>query len=176
MPRKSTPRSVSAKPKLSTKPEAASRVPKELKIALGIALPFGALAAVILNWQTLFPVAPEKLVEVAWTHQCNCAAGWMEALRAEGFTVRDVEIDDLALVRRNWRVPSTARGCHPARYMGYFIDGHVNAENLRRLARERPVGLGLQIKDIRLDAAHVGEGATQDMVLLDERGTPRPWP
>lgn len=172
MSRKPLPRRAVAK---ASAPPAAT-VPREIKIALAIALPFGALAGVLLSWQTIFPVPPEKLVEVAWKHECNCASGWMKSLRAEDFTVRDIEIDDLAIVRRNWHVPNTARGCHPASYMGYFIDGHVTAENLRRLARERPVGIGLQIKDISLDAAHIGEGAKQDIVLVDQAGTEKPWP
>lgn len=172
---------MSRKPKLRlapvmSQPKVRTGVPREVKIVLAIALPFGALAAIILSWQTLFPVPPEQLVEVAWTHECSCASSWMKSLRAEGYTVRDVELDDLTTMRRNWRVPYTASGCHPASYMGYFIDGHFSAENLRRIARERPLGVGLKLKDISIDAAHVDEGAKRVMLLVDQHGTETPWP
>lgn len=157
-------------------PDLPNAVPKEFKAALVIALPFGALAAVILNWHLLFPVPPEQLVEVAWTHECRCVSNWMKSLRAEGFTVRDVEIDDLSTMRRNWHVPNTARGCHPASYMGYFIDGHFTAENLRRIAREHPGGIGLKIKDARPGDTPASEAARPEMVLVTQSGAETPWP
>jgi len=117
---------------------------RELKIALAMAIPFGIAAAVVLNWQRLFPVPSEKLVEVVWTHECRCVHGWMQSLRDAGFVVRDFEQDDLSGWRRQWRIPSHIRGCHPARFMGYFIEGHVSPEQLRLLAKERPVALGVK--------------------------------
>ena len=100
----------------------------------------------------------------------------MESLRTQGFVVRDYELDDLSGPRRRWQMPTSSGGCHPASYMGYFIDGHFTAQNLRRIARERPRGVGLRIKDISLDATHVGEGAVQDLLLVDARGAETPWP
>lgn len=164
MPRKKRPARLLKQPTPSS-----SAVPRELKIALLAAIPFGIAAAVMLDWESLFPVPPEQLVEVVWRHECSCAGNWMKALRAEGFVVRDFELDDLSTNRQRWHVPDTIHGCHPATYMGYFIDGHVTAENLRRLAREHPAGIGLQIKG-------TGEGVAQDMVLVDQAGLEKPWP
>lgn len=150
--------------------------PRELKIALLCALPFGAAAAVMLNWDTLFPVAPDRLVKVGWTHECGCANGWIQTLRAEGFVVHDYELDDLRSVRQQWRVPDALHGCHPANYMGYALEGHVAAESLRRLARERPNAVGLDKRDtVEPDAHGQARIVSSELLLIDSKGTAREW-
>lgn len=125
-------------------PDTSSALPvRQLRWAGAAALSFGAITAAILSWERWFPPPPEKLIEVVWTHECHCAAGWIDALRREGFTVRDFEMDDLRVTRRKWQVPNAAQGCHPARYLGYLLDGHLSAEAMRRLAREHPPALGV---------------------------------
>lgn len=151
--------------------------PKELKIALLAAIPFGITAALIANWSSLFPVPPEKFVEVVWRHQCSCVKNWMKTLRAEGFVVRDFELENIDTFRGRWKIPDSIRGCHPARYMGYFIDGHATAENLRRLAQEHPTGIGLLVKEKALEPASLfGQSTKQNLVLIDKAGAQTPWP
>ncbi|MES2885635.1 MAG: DUF411 domain-containing protein [Pseudomonadota bacterium] len=149
-----------------------------MKIALLVAIPFGIAAAVALSWQRLFPVPPEKLVEVVWTHQCSCAHGWMQSLRDAGFVVRDFEQDDLSSWRQQWGIPSTIRGCHPARFMGYFVEGHVSPAQLRQLAAEKPAALGIKTENSPLASA---ESQTENpthaahTVLIDAQGLEQPW-
>lgn len=150
--------------------------PKELKRGFWIALPVGVAAALVVLWPSVFPVAPEQLVEVAWKHECTCAHGWIESLRATGFTVHDYELDDTSTVRRQWRVPDSIRGCHPASYLGYFLDGHISAETLRRLARERPQAIGLQKLDtVKPDAEGRPVIVNSQLVLIDANGTAKAW-
>lgn len=152
-------------------------MPKELKIALWVALPFGVIAGALLTWDRLFPVPPERLVEVAWTHQCPCVGHWMDSLRAEGFTIRDYEIDDLSSIRRNWNLPPSSSGCHPATFMGYFLDGHVSAETLRRVAREKPRGSGFVQQTVGLSHDSTEPQNTPDLrtFLVGEDQVARPW-
>lgn len=132
------PRSIGGK-----RPDAEGLPLRQLKLVGVAALLFGTVTAVVMSWDRLFPVAPEQLVEVAWTHECRCARGWIESLRAEGFVVRDHEMDNLSATRRQWQVPDSIHGCHPATYLGYVLDGHVPPDTLRRLAQERPVAVAL---------------------------------
>ncbi len=149
---------------------------KELKAAFWITLPVGVVAALIVLWPSLFPVAPEQLVEVAWTHECTCAHSWIKSLRAEGFTVYDYELDDTSTMRRQWRVPDSIRGCHPAFYFGYFLDGHISAETLRRMAREHPQAIGLQKLDtVKPDAEGRPTIVNSQLVLIDANGTAKAW-
>lgn len=150
--------------------------PKELKIALLVAIPFGITAALILSWSSLFPVPAEKLVEVVWKHECSCASNWMKALRAEGFVVRDFELDDLSISRKQWHVPDSIHGCHPAYYMGYFLDGHFTAETLHRLARELPKAAGIQqVDDVNPDAKATPRILSSQLMLIDDYGAATLW-
>lgn len=140
------------------------------------ALLFAAVAVVILSWEQWFPTPPEELVEVAWTHECRCAPVWIQELRGAGFTVRDFEMENLRAMRRQWQVPDAAPGCHPARYLGYVLDGHVSAATLQRLAREHPLAFG--VVQIEMPAAAGGAPATNAeprFELIDRDGTRHPW-
>ena len=149
---------------------------KELKTTFWIALPVGAAAVLIVLWPKLFPVPPEQLVEVAWKHECSCATGWINSLRTEHFTVRDYELDDTSTLRAQWQVPDSIRGCHPATYLGYFLDGHISANTLHRLARERPQAIGVKQVDTTepgADGLPIVIGS--QLLLIGGNGAATPW-
>lgn len=149
---------------------------RQLRWIGAAALAFAAATAAILGWEQWFPTPPEQLVEVAWTHECRCASGWIAALRREGYTVRDFEMDELRSTRQRWQVPDAALGCHPARYLGYVLDGHVSAQTLRRLAREHPPAFGIvQIETPVAIGGTPAADAEPRFDLIDRDGTRHPW-
>jgi hypothetical protein len=66
-------------------------------------------------------------------------------LRSNGFTVTERNETDLAPVRRRHGVPSALESCHTALVDGYVIEGHVPADLIDRLLRERPKVAGLAV-------------------------------
>lgn len=151
-------------------PQAPPRSLRRPLLLIGlVALGFAAVAALLLSWDRWFPLPPEQQVEVVWTHGCPCARDWMETLRQDGFTVRDFDLLDLSSTRRHWQVPAAATGCHPGRFLGYVLDGHVPGALLRRLAKERPRAVALM---------QVRSANPQDLrfELLQQDGSRRAWP
>ena len=151
--------------------------PSVLKWVPALALGFGLLPAVVLYWPKLFPMAPEKSVEVVWHHECPCATDWIESLRNDGFVVRDFEIDDFSTFRQQNNIPPGAGSCHPATFMGYFLDGHVPGSTLLRLAKVRPEASGVRTVEV---SNPVTDGRprtvrTQDW-LIAGNGSSTPWP
>lgn len=69
----------------------------------------------------------------------------MDHLRKNGFDVKTVDRDDLAAVKKQYGVPADLESCHTALTGGYVIEGHVPADLVRRLLRERPKTLGLAV-------------------------------
>ena len=69
----------------------------------------------------------------------------MGHLREAGFPVTPVDVDDLAPVKGKHGVPAALRSCHTALVEGYVIEGHVPADLIDRLLRERPKVVGLAV-------------------------------
>ena len=69
----------------------------------------------------------------------------MGHLRASGFEVRVENVGDLAPVRRRFQVPDALESCHTAVVESYVVEGHVPADLIQRLLRERPAVLGLAV-------------------------------
>jgi hypothetical protein len=66
-------------------------------------------------------------------------------LRANGFPVKPVDLDDLGPVKRQHGVPRALGSCHTALVEGYVVEGHVPADVIDRLLRERPRITGLAV-------------------------------
>ena len=83
------------------------------------------------------------LVEVFKSPSCGCCTQWAEHLQANGFRVSMTNVADMNVVKRHEGVPAHALSCHTARVEGYIVEGHVPADDIRRLLRERPAVKGI---------------------------------
>jgi hypothetical protein len=66
-------------------------------------------------------------------------------LRANGYPVREENVSDVAPIKRRHSVPEPLQACHTALVEGYVIEGHVPANLIDRLLRERPHAVGLAV-------------------------------
>ena len=69
----------------------------------------------------------------------------MGHLRASGYPVREENVPDVTPIKRRYGVPERLEGCHTALVEGYVIEGHVPADLIDRLLRERPRAAGLAV-------------------------------
>ena len=69
----------------------------------------------------------------------------MGHLRAKGFPVEARDTRDLGAVKRAHGVPPEVASCHTAVVEGYVVEGHVPADVIDRLLRERPAVAGLAV-------------------------------
>ena len=76
----------------------------------------------------------------------------MGHLRASGFEVREENVGDLAPVKRRLGVPAALQSCHTAMIGDYVVEGHVPADLIQRLLRERPAILGLAVPGMPVGA------------------------
>jgi len=66
-------------------------------------------------------------------------------LRAAGFEVKEQNVDALGPIKRRFGVPAALQSCHTAVVDPYVIEGHVPADLIQRLLRERPAVVGLAV-------------------------------
>ena len=74
---------------------------------------------------------------------CECCDGWAKHLRANGFDVAVNEVADTAPYRAKAGIPAQLGSCHTAFVDQYALEGHVPADDIKRLLAERPSGKAL---------------------------------
>jgi len=97
----------------------------------------------------------------------------MEHLRANGFRVKPIEVEDTRTYRRRHGIPETLGGCHTAVVEGYAIEGHVPAREIKRLLAERPKARGLAVPGMPAGSPGMESDRPQpyDVLLVKPDGT-----
>ena len=81
---------------------------------------------------------------------CGCCHLWVEHLRTAGFDVEDRVEDAMSPVKDRLGILPEHASCHTAEVDGYVIEGHVPADDIRRLLREKPPIRGLVLPGMPL--------------------------
>jgi hypothetical protein len=76
---------------------------------------------------------------------CECCAGHVAHLQESGFIVQTVLSDDVGALKDELGVPADSRSCHTTTGAGYFFEGHLPAEAIRRVLDERPAIDGIAL-------------------------------
>lgn len=109
-------------------------------------LRYAVLLAFILS---RLAVADEALppVVVYAPNPCLACIDWADHLRKHGFAVSIEEIAEINMPRlKRWlNVPSGLESVHTAKIGNYFIEGHVPAEDIKLLLKEKPHARGLTV-------------------------------
>jgi hypothetical protein len=66
-------------------------------------------------------------------------------LRENGFTVKGEDVSNLDPVKARHGVPRSLQACHTAVVEGYVVEGHVPADTIVRLLKERPPVAGVAV-------------------------------
>jgi hypothetical protein len=115
----------------------------------------------------LADVAAQTLVVHESPH-CGCCGLWRDHMEAAGFSVEVRKTHELGTIKATAGVPRRLASCHTARIGGYFVEGHVPAEELQRLLTERPVARGLAVAGMPAGAPgmEMPDGSVQPYEVL----------
>lgn len=100
------------------------------------------------------PVAEESLPPVTLYSPPICLAciDYAEHLRSNGFTVTVKADEDMAAVKRRLKVPKHLQAEPSAKVGRYFVEGHVPAEDIKELLRDKRPARGLAVPGLPLGA------------------------
>jgi hypothetical protein len=84
-------------------------------------------------------------IEVLHLATCVCCKKWIEYLEDNDFTVIDTEVIDVNEYKRDLGVPPKMYSCHTATVNGYVVEGHVSADEIFRLLKDKPDVVGLAV-------------------------------
>lgn len=121
-------------------------------------------------------LASAPKVRVFKTPNCGCCSMWVAHMRAAGFEVEpiDVESSELTAIKGRQGVDQELASCHTALIGDYVVEGHVPAEDVARLLKERPDVRGLAVPGMPAGSPGMempgGEKESYDVVAFDSQG------
>ena len=107
-------------------------------VGLGFALAGGKSL-----WAAIPGFAADPTMTIYMSPTCGCCANWVDHVKAAGFKTVVHEEQDMDTVKESLGVPPDMRSCHTAQVDTYLIEGHVPAEDIRKLLTQRPKAAGL---------------------------------
>ena len=135
---------------------------------------FAAATAVLLfDGKNLLAAGPKKRMTVYKSPTCGCCNAWVKHVRAAGYEVEAVDVDDVTPYKKKYGVPLDLSSCHTGVVEGYAIEGHVPADVINRLLRERPKNArGLAVPGMPLGSPGMEVPGRKDAynVMLIDRG------
>lgn len=133
--------------------------------AMGASLSVGALAVAV---RAAVGIASAEAAEVSvWkSPSCGCCEGWVRHMRAAGHAVTVQDVEDVDPVKDRLGVPAALRSCHTAVVDGYVLEGHVPADSVARLLRERPTAKGLAVPGMPQGAPGMETGVKEPYTVM----------
>lgn len=114
-------------------------------------------------------------IHVYKTPSCGCCVAWVTHLEQNGFDVVAHDVPKTGSYRLKYGVPPDMASCHTAVVEGYALEGHVPAQEIRRLLSEKPKALGLAVPGMPVGTPGMEVEGTRrdafDVVLFGEAGS-----
>jgi len=136
-------------------------------LALGIVIALGANV-----WMAAQAVRPQMTVYKSST--CGCCSKWVEHMKANGFDVKAIDVEDIDKVKRERGVPADAASCHTAIVNGYVVEGHVPADAVLKMLKDKPAIAGIAVPGMPMGAPGMempgGQKDAFNIVAFDKTG------
>lgn len=87
-------------------------------------------------------------------------------LREHGFKVTAHDTDDLPSVKASSGVPASLEACHTGLVGGYVVEGHVPADLIHLLLKERPNVVGIAVPGMPQGSPGMESGRRQPYNVL----------
>ncbi len=142
--------------------------------ALGAA---GVAAAIAARPASLFALGQQAkpAMTVYKSPTCGCCNAWVNHVNANGFNATGQNVSDLSAIKRRFGVPRALESCHTALVGGYVVEGHVPADLVQRMLREKPDAVGIAVPGMPIGSPGMEGGRPEkyDVLLFDKEGRTR---
>ena len=114
----------------------------------------------------------EPVVQVYKSPTCGCCSVWVAHLEKHGFTVNTTDVPNTGAIKQEQGVPRRLGSCHTAVVDGYLVEGHVPAEDIKRLLTDRPGLNGIAVPGMPIGSPGMEGPNPQpyDVLGFDEQG------
>ncbi len=108
-----------------------------------------------------------EVITVYKSPTCGCCKKWITHLEDNGFKVKAIDSNDMASIKDQQGVPMGARSCHTAVINNYVIEGHVPAQDIKNLLKEKRTVAGLAVPGMPMGSPGM-EGSRVDNYMVYE--------
>lgn len=117
-----------------------------------------------LGMWAMFAAAPASAADVVVykSPTCGCCKKWIDHLRDNGFTVTAQDVQDVVPYKIKLGLTPQLASCHTAIVDGYVVEGHVPAEDIKRMLNERPAIKGLAVPGMPIGSPGMEQGDRKD--------------
>tara|TARA_B110001454_G_scaffold195180_1_gene197276 strand:- start:551 stop:994 length:444 start_codon:yes stop_codon:yes gene_type:complete len=115
------------------------------------------------------------------TPDCGCCHDWISHMESNDFNLEKNLDSNMYDVKINAGLPIDLASCHTAIINGYFVEGHVPANDVKRLLNENPDNIiGLTVPGMPSGTNVPGmeitdEKANFDVLAIDSNGNSSVW-
>ncbi|NOQ76310.1 MAG: DUF411 domain-containing protein [Methylococcaceae bacterium] len=127
------------------------------------------LSLLSLNAWSVEPVQTE--IKVYRSPTCQCCHKWINHLKENKFTVIDMLTNNMVSVKDAVELPRKMTSCHTAIIDGYIIEGHVPANDIRRLLVDKPDVAGLSVPQMPVGTPGMEIGERKDHFIVFQFNT-----
>lgn len=134
---------------------------------------FGALF-IGLAASSAWAASDAPIIDVYKSPTCGCCGKWIDHLKANGFTVRSHNTNNVTEHKTRLGVPLGYGSCHTAEVGGYLVEGHVPAREIKRLLKEKPLARGLVVPAMPMGSPGMEMGGRKDayaVFLVNRNGS-----
>jgi hypothetical protein len=116
--------------------------------------------------------ASAQPITVYRTASCGCCGLWVDHLKKNGFEPTVHMVNNMNEAPPHKRVPVGLHSCHTATLEGYIVEGHVPADVIRQLLKERPKVTGIAVPGMPLGSPGMESPNPQpyDVLTFDASG------
>jgi hypothetical protein len=130
------------------------------------------VAILLVSPVAAFAESTGPLVQVYKSRTCGCCNKWIKHLEDAGFTVNSENVPDVGVYKREYGVPHALASCHTAIVDGYIVEGHVPADDVIKMLRQKPEIKGISAPGMPMGSPGMeGPNAvTYDVIAFDADG------
>jgi len=107
---------------------------------------------------------------------CGCCEDWIDHLEENGFEVKATNSNNMGKIKAEAGLIPGLGSCHTAYVDDYVIEGHVPADDIKRLLSEAPQATGLSVPGMPAGSPGMEMGNRKDpyqVILFNNLGQTR---
>ena len=143
-------------------------------IAIAVITAAGLAYGVAAQQKAPATAAALPKVTVYKTSSCGCCRLWVDHMKKSGFDVQamDVSSADVRAVSKAAGLKDEDASCHTAKIGNYVVDGHVPADDIKRMLKEKPAIAGLSAPGMPQGSPGMEQGSKEpyDVVAFTKDG------